>query len=387
MIKLTYITHYAKIPSREADGICVIKTCSALAENGIQVELIIPREQNTSLEELSGGDDLWDFYQVCKNFKLTYLPSKFLYSLGFFGRAIYKILSVIYALLKTPTLIYARHLEIAFLAILFGKPTILAHHDISLIEGSILLAPIFRMLKNPKRKAGVLTVTNNGANRLIEMGMPKSRILVAPNGVTLENFHILQSRAEIRNSLHLPKGKTIIGFSGNMYLGRGVEELIEAATQYPAKHFLMLGGFPDDIKRHKNYASDLNANNIEFAGFVPQKLIPKYLMACDILIMPYTTRTSTHKYMSPMKMFDYLAAGKPIIATDFPVIREILQDKINAVLILPDSATAIAQAIQWVLDHPERAQEIAIQAKVTAGNYTWDKRAAHITKWIEAILQ
>jgi glycosyltransferase involved in cell wall biosynthesis len=205
---------------------------------------------------------------------------------------------------------------------------------------------------------------------------------VAPNGVALKRFTFSGSKESMRKSIGLPIEKTVVGFSGHLYKGRGIEELLECAKVLDQIFFLIVGGESADILRNKSFAQDLGLSNVEFAGFVPQANVPNYLFACDVLVMPYTEATVTHNFMSPMKMFEYLASGRPIVATDFPVIREILVDKKNSVLVTSNSAGALAWGIKWVIEHPEDAKRISEQARRDAEQYSWEKRVKRVVSWL-----
>jgi glycosyltransferase involved in cell wall biosynthesis len=108
-------------------------------------------------------------------------------------------------------------------------------------------------------------------------------------------------------------------------------------------------------------------------------------MSCDLLVMPYTTQTPTSADMSPMKMFEYLASGVPFVATDFSVLREVLIDGRNAVLVAPDSAEALVEGIWRLINDPELAASIAENAKQDVYQYTWENRARKIKALVEKV--
>ena len=224
--------------------------------------------------------------------------------------------------------------------------------------------------------------TQAGKKSYIQDGVPEDKILVEPNGVNKKQFEIPKSIEVLKSSVQVPVDKKTVGFCGHLYRGRGIEELLECAKHLKEVFFLIVGGEPEDINRNKKLAKKLNLANIKFTGFVPQSKIPEYLLASDILIMPYTKKTLTHRYMSPMKMFDYLACGRPIVATDFPVIREVLKDRKNAVLVPAGSGHYMAAGIKWFIEHPESAKKISEQAAKDALQHTWEIRAKRITEWL-----
>jgi len=382
--KLAYITHYAPLLSPDADAIFIMQTCTEIVNQGVQLNLYVPKHQINVQASLNTLDSVWEFYGVSDNFHIHLLPSRFLYALRLPGRIIYKLFSLLRAIAGRPQVLYTRQLEVAWLAAQSGRITILAEHNPRTLTGRMLFRSLIRLANQPGKAIGFVTVTQAGAEFLLESGLDGERILVAPSAVRLENYPKDMDTRKLRRSLGLPVDKTIVGFSGNLYPGRGIEELIDAAKAHPSLHFLILGGFRQDIQRCQEFARGRALNNLQFAGFVPHYQVPNYLAASDILVMPYTTNTPTRREMSPMKMFEYMAAGKPIVATDLPVIREILTDKENAVLVEPDNAEALAAGIQWLLDHPAQSIAIGQRARQDAESHTWEKRAARILTWIES---
>lgn len=376
--KIAYITHFAKIPSRNADSVCVMKTCHALAKLGYEVDLIIPKDQGE--DEKFTNLNIWDFYNIEQNFTITWRTHTIFYKFGFIGRLLYKLLAVFLAVQKKSDVIYVRHLENAVISTLFGKQTIFAYHDASFLEKKKWFRWLIKISK--KRPIKFLTVSTAGVNSFINWGISPSKTLSAPNG---NDFQIYLDQDEIQKTkmaYNLPLAKRIIGFSGNLFPGRGIEEVIEAAKNFPDMLFLIIGGEPVDIDRCKEVAYNLNVHNVNFLGFVNQSTVPKLLSISNILLMPYTTQTKTFKDMSPMKMFDYLAIGIPMVATDFPVLREVLTDKLNAVLVKPDSSDELTAGIKWLLENPEKAKSIGERARKDSQLYTWDKRAEKISDWI-----
>jgi len=169
---------------------------------------------------------------------------------------------------------------------------------------------------------------------------------------------------------------------GHLYEGRGIEQLLECARLLEQPFFLIVGGETHDIERCKAVAQALGLSNVKFVGFVHQCEVPAYLLASDILVMPYTKATPSHEYMSPMKMFDYLASGRAIVATDFPVVREVLHDRQNAVIVPPGNGGDLASGIQWLLDHPKSAEKLGDRARRDAEQYSWENRVRRIVTWM-----
>ena len=128
--------------------------------------------------------------------------------------------------------------------------------------------------------------------------------------------------------------------------------------------------------------------NVTFTGFVPNADLPPYQAACDVLLMPYQAQVSASsggdiaRYISPMKMFEYLACGRPIIASDLPVLQEVL-NKRNALILPAGDARKWEAAIQRLQDDPAHAQNLAANARAEAQNYSWEARGEKIIRGLE----
>jgi glycosyltransferase involved in cell wall biosynthesis len=201
---------------------------------------------------------------------------------------------------------------------------------------------------------------------------------VAPDGVDLQRFQNPLSRSEARRALNLTEGERWIVHAGHIYEGRGGEELVRALADLPAQ-LLFAGGKPADVERVRAVAAREGlADRVRFEGMVPNGKIPLYLWAADVLVMPYTSRTPIIASISPMKMFEYMAAERPIVSTDFPALREVLRDGENALLVAPDAPRALAAGIRRALEDAALAEKISRRARTDVEAFTWDRRAEKI---------
>ena len=382
-MKMTYMTLNDNIPSRKANGIGVINMCSHFTAHGFDVELILPKYKSLMPDLLNNGMSVFDYYSVTENFKIKYFLCPFFLS---FPRQLgYSAVAVLRKAFSGNSLFYSRHIEPAFFAALFGKISVFESHNYLKARQSPVYHLWLKTMQNRFKKTALIVTTQAGKKSYIQDGVPEDKILVEPNGVNKKRFDIPKSIETLKLSVQIPVDRKTVGFCGHLYKGRGIEELLECAGYLKEVFFLIVGGESEDINRNKKLAKNLSLTNVKFIGFVTQSKVPEYLLACDILVMPYTKKTLTHRYMSPMKMFEYLACGRPIIATDFPVIREVLKDRQNAVLVPPGSGHALAAGIKWLIDHPESAKRISKQAAKDALQYTWEMRAKRIAEWLSKI--
>lgn len=232
--------------------------------------------------------------------------------------------------------------------------------------------------------------------------LPNSQLLeVLPDGVDLVRFESLpapdQSRkllARILESQHLAAGSTFsteqitMGYTGHLYPGRGVNLILEIAARIPSANFLIVGGEQSDVHKLQEQVKNRQLDNVTLTGFVPNADLPKYQTACDVLLMPYKSKVTASsggdigRYLSPMKLFEYLACGRAICSSNLPVLQEILSNE-NAVLLPPDEVDAWVAAIQDLIDNPNLRRDLGEKARKTAQKHSWKARAEKIFKDIE----
>ena len=212
------------------------------------------------------------------------------------------------------------------------------------------------------------------------LGMTGQNPVVAPNGFEREAFEGEHDISSLRGCLGLPLERKIVCYCGNTYRGRGIEILARAAVQMPEVEFLIVGGRERDNALWREMARQEGSSNFRIEGFVRQGEVASYLLASDVLVMPYSSRvtirdgTEAGKFTSPLKLFEYMAAGKPIVATGVPSVLEILRPGENSVVTPPDNAGEFIRALGLVLADSELCARISEGARVQAEEYTWEKR-------------
>lgn len=355
--------------SKGASAVHVMKMCQAMGRLGVETELLLSSNHNE--------DELRRYYGVQNNFKIKKLPY---FKNTTLRNIVHGVLASIYtrSRRKDFDLVVTRNIVYAYLATVFFKiPTVYdAHHP--LVKGA---GHLFESFKDSKYLVKFSTNSGGLADIYINRGLPPEKLVVAHNGVDLESYRSLPAKEEARAELGLPALKKIVCYSGNIYEGRGMELLIESALKLKDVLFLIVGGLDSDVDRLRSIADSKNARNVELTGFVPHTSVPLYLGAADVLVMPYTPEitikggTGAKDFTSPIKLFEYMAAGKPIVASSIPSVAEVLQDGRNALLVEAGSGESLYRGIQKVLNNPEIAESIARGAMKDVKMYTWEERA------------
>ncbi len=210
------------------------------------------------------------------------------------------------------------------------------------------------------------------------VSIPAAESCVAPDGVDLERFKDLPDPSLARKQLGLPEELTAV-YTGGFYQGRGLELLIELAKAFPTVNFLWVGGKPEAVNAWEAIIRNLKIENIQLTGFVANSELPLYQAAADILLMPFAKSVSvsgggnTADVCSPMKMFEYMAAGRTILTSDLPVLREVLNEN-NAEFYPPEDFESLRVKFQSLIEDPARRAALAAQAKADAANYSWQER-------------
>ena len=379
-MKISYVSVGAPIPSIFANSIATMENYNALSMMGFEVNLIIPSDTKRTTK-IENEKEIWDFYGLEKSFSITRIPSKYFYKFGVLGRNLFRILMILIGIWKRSEILFVRHVELGIIAALLGRNVVVELHVIAEIKNLTSLRILASLSK--KRNILFITITQSGFKRLLSLGIEEKKILIAPSAVNLKKYNFSSSKSDLRKRLGLPLNISIVMYTGNLYKNRGVEELIEAMQYLPNLLLIIIGGNLLDINRCKTFVEMNKQENIVFIGHVLHRKIPAYLQSADMLVMPYTTNPWSLKDMSPLKMFEYMASGSPIIASDFPVLREILTNKVNAIMVQPDNPNSISKGIQWLADNPEMAISIAQQAKKDVEDFTYVRRAEKIAGWLK----
>jgi len=364
------------IPSDTANSIQVMKACSALTQLGHNLTLIVPENPQSPIENRkSEVVNLKSHYGLQSDFRIEWLSSS--------RRRLFTWQSVHRARALKPDLLYTWFPQSAVFGLLYKLPVVFEIH----IQPTGLLGPAwhraFAKLRGKKRLVSITRALMNILEHRFNMRLQPDELVIAPNGVDLERFASLPDSTAARRQIGLREAPTVM-CTGHLYAGRGADLFLSLAKSIPHAHFVWVGGRPEDIISWKQRAETQNISNITFTGFIRNRDLPLYQAAADILLMPYSRSimgssgtADSASVASPMKMFEYMAAGRAIVAADLPVIREVLNEK-NAVFCTPDEIGDWRLEIERLLKDGARRVELVNQARRDVEGYTWLARASHI---------
>jgi glycosyltransferase involved in cell wall biosynthesis len=362
----------SRVPSRKANAIRVLKMSQAVQRLGHETCLWLPGP-SPGLSEI----DIAAQYGLNEPIPIRWVPrSSWLrgYDYSWFG--------VLAARKWRADLVFAWPLQAAAFASLLGLPTLLELHERPAGRSAAYLLRRFLRGRGARR----LVVITRHLKRLLENDFRGTLgdvpLLVEPMAADTRLYQGLPSPEEAKRKLGLEQRFTV-SYTGHLYPGRGMEVMVELAHRLPEVRFLWAGGEASDVETWRGKVAQRGLGNILLMGFLPQPELPMIHAASDALLMPYqrsvetSSGSNTMAYASPLKLFEYLAAGRPILSSDLPVLREVL-DESNSLLLPPEDVGAWEGALRWVMENPGAASELGHSAKRMAEQHTWEARAERI---------
>lgn len=369
-----FLLYHGRYPSEKAASLFAAKNAEAFAEMGARVTLVVPRRL------LRIRRDPQEFFGLRSNIPTVYLPTIDLYTVPIVGRWAHIVSYIVFSTaLFVYLLIHARRDDWVYSN--ESLPLLVTSYFFSHICYEVHDFPeknlwLYRILFSRTR---YIVATNQWkANALQEkFGVLRKKIIVEPNAVDFSPYENAPSREEARMRLDLSVEKRIAVYTGHLYSWKGVDTLAEAATLMPEVQIYIVGGTEYDLVRYRERYS---APNLHFVGHRSHDEMSLWQTAANVLVLPNTAKEEVSaRYTSPMKLFEYMASGTPIVASRLPSIQEIVGSE-RAILVEPDNASALAEGIQNAVrgDSRRRAQS----AREWAENHTWHKRASRLTDFL-----
>ena len=357
----------SRVPSRTANSMQAMKACHALAQNGHEVRLYLPGG------EPAKWDDLKDLYGLETEFALSWLKSR-----RALRRYDFSLAAVKQAQAWGAQVVYTWLPQAGLFALERGVPAVLEVHD--RVKGRLGPWVFKRFCAHPGRKR--LVMITHALRRVFEMEagihLPDEDVVIAPNGVEWQRFASQPDPAGARARLDFPQRPTA-AFSGHFYPGRGTGLLLSLAKALPEIQFLWIGGRSEDIAYWREKLTEENVSNVRLTGFIENSRLPLYLAAAEVLLIPFERRIegssggNSADICSPMKLFEYMAAGRAILTSDLPVIREVLNEG-NARFAPPEDPAAWQVALCSLIIDPPLLMQLGGTAKEDARQYAWTER-------------
>ncbi len=351
-----------------------MEMCAAFTQLGHSVALFAKRgvvEEDT---------DPHHFYGVNPSFQLRYRP-KMKNPLGaiLFGWQLWQWVLRWQVARLQPDLIYARNAKALRAVDFLGKPFVFEAHVLP---------------REPQEQAWMFAKPN--FKRLVVISkvlrddylaqfpaLHTAKVLVAHDGAP--------NVSRTSSTMPLSSRRLRIGYLGHLYPGKGMEIIAKLPERCPWADIHVFGGREEDLDAWKTELRQYR--NLTLHGFIPHRETPTQLAGFDVVLAPYQTRVTVHggsdraaRWMSPLKIFEYMSHGKPIIASDLPVLREVLENEVNALLAPPSDVDAWVTALNRLRDDRELRQRLGRQAlRDFEANYTWKGRAKSVLSGLHVL--
>jgi glycosyltransferase involved in cell wall biosynthesis len=369
-VRIFYVSN-SILPSRAANSVHVMKMAQALTAAGHTVTLLAPRRD---WKAEKGVGDVYRFYGVAPTFQIKKLAFPRLLK----GRSlVYTGAAALYCLRRQPDLVIGRHVPACALAATAGFDTVLECH-LPMQEANWVKRVFFRLFLNA-----------SGFRRLVLISEALKRRYEANGRVPASRIHVAHDAADAPGDVQpatLPGRPSAMhaGYTGSLYAGKGAGLVVEVARRLPGIDFHVVGGREENLE---DGPGGETRPNVFFHGFVDPGEVPRYIEAFDVCLLPNQRSVKTYGgggmdiggFTSPLKMFEYMAQRKPIVASDLPVLREVLADENTALLCPPSDPWGWARALRRLQQDASLRERLGERAgEVFAQKHSWEARAERI---------
>ena len=394
-MKLAYLADI-RFPMERANGIQTVETCHAVARAGTEVELVVQRSDDRT------DPACLDFYGLAPHPNLTLRrlvvphPGSLAAKLVFAAKSLKLVSSHKFHAVYTRDLTLADWLlrlqPWLRLPVFYEAHTSAASFSEEAHRLYRNTAPppptrrkIARLRRREKRvcrKASrLITIT-----RELQLFLERAHGSLAPVEVIPDGAHVPNQIPPLRE----PEAGTPIRvtYIGQLYPWKGVDTLLEAMVELRGERLVIVGGLPPepDLDRTRNQARHFGVSDrVEFRGYVPPARLIEERRTADIFVVPTLDSVTARHFTSPLKLFEAMAAGRPIVASDLPSLRVVLTDGVNALLVPPGDSKALAEAVRKLAGDRQLRARLAQRAGEDVRRYSWDERGRRIAHLLAEI--
>jgi glycosyltransferase involved in cell wall biosynthesis len=382
-----------RFPLERANGIQTFETCHALARAGHDVALAVRADTHRP------SRDAFEFYGAPRldGLRIHQLP---LVGPPAARRLAYLGWALEIASRRDADVVFTRDLGVASALLRLPRqlrpPLVYESHGLAAAVGAQLgeLLSTGRNASSAKQRRlgrrerrvwqtadGYVTITARLAEELAGAFGPRAKVATVPDG----------ARVDPARAFHpLPAGpRFVAGYAGHLYPWKGVDVFVRALSMCPEVEGLIVGGHPGepDLARVQALAGALDVDTrIRFTGLLPPSRVAEQLVATHAVVLPNVETSLSASFTSPLKLFEYLAAGRAIVASDLPAFREVLTGSVSALLVPAGDPAAMAAALAALRDDRALAERLARGAFALAGEYSWEARARRIVELVCAVV-
>jgi len=367
----------ARFPSDEAPAVQVANMAQAFAELGHAVTLVAPAGNGGTPEaDRIDRQALQQRFGFAPAFRTVRLSRRVHRGQSY----LHAIRLALLSRRSAPDLVFSRNLRACLLPALLGIPTVFEAHTLTALEGR-QDRWVLRRLALTSGFRGIVAVSQGLAGDLVEvLGLDRDRLHVAHDAVRLGP---VEPPAAAPRSSGSPLR---VGYTGSLFAGRGIDLLLEVAGRCPWLELHLVGGPAD---RAATVEAGLRRSGAPGRVVVHGPVSPSEARRLqgdfDVLVAPFGRTVLTDsgvdssRWMSPMKVFEYMGSGRPMVISDLPVLREVLRPDVDALMVPPEDAEALIAALRRLADDPALGARLAASALERAhSEFTWEQRAKRI---------
>ncbi|HUF09184.1 MAG TPA: glycosyltransferase [Rhodothermales bacterium] len=374
-MKIAYITDQI-LPRTATDAKQMVSMVSALGRAGSEVTLVTPRRW---FSRASNRDRIASFYEVSPSFSIQSVHSVYPNI-----RAIEKLAQGLAGPLtrtsRKADVLYTRTIPILIGALFFTRRHIVYETYRPWPVQRPHSAGFFRWLGRRRRFLGAVLHSELARRSYAEAGVPVEKLMTAYNAFDSSHLQPALTQMEARVACGLPPDRKTVVYTGRLSKRKGVDILLDLARELPDVTFVLVGS-------QQNGAIEKDAArlpNVVVCPWIPDSRIAPYLYAADVLIIPPTVRPlrEAGNTVLPIKTFQYMAAGRAILAPSTPDITEILVDGENACLVPPDETVAARDRLKVLLSDEAVMAALGRRALETSRGLSWERRAECVLAFI-----
>lgn len=372
-----------RFPIERANGVQTMATCRAVAARGHALTLLVRADSSPTPR------DPFAFYGVAP------WPT---FTIEAIGPATARKVQMLWTALRRSLsrgidVVYTRDLSLASLLARLPKSS-----RPRLVYESHAIAPVFaaampallgpaspgpsaiklarlerRELRVWRNADAYVTITQTLADDLATRYGTRNRVFVVPDGANaVARPPVVNTPARIRAA-----------YAGHLYPWKGVDVFLHALAATPGIDGLIVGGHPGerDLERVSNLARSLElGDRLTITGLLPPHEVSNALAGAQIFVLPNTATAVSERYTSPLKLFEYLALGGAIVASDLPALREVLAHEDTALLVPPGDSAALAEALSRLAADPALRERLGKAALARSLHFTWERRAERLER-------
>ncbi len=380
---LVYIEN-CRLPTEKAHGYQIMKTCEAFGDADVQVSLIHAKRHNPKLKD----QDIFEYYKISKRFSIQALPV-----IDFLGIPFPPLWRFAYVLERASFLFSLKKQLPKFLSqdIWYTRDVAIAATMAQSTQRKPIILELHDDPRSNKKRwniakqvvCGYIVITKALRDLLLAEGIPAQDICLAPDAFDAEAFAQLPDKKTAREKLHIASDAKLLIYTGHLFPWKGMDTLAPAFDQLPPGwELVIVGGNPDDIKRVQ--AQVPAGAPVRFLGQQSREDVLPWLAAADAALLPTSSTSELGRlYTSPLKLFEYLAAGLPVIASDVPSSREMLNESVASFFTPDDGDSFIRALTQFDQSSLPERELMSKELRIRGAEYTWKNRGATIADFIQ----